>query len=127
VSNPPFYEKGLKSANKLKNIAHHDEGLKLRILLAIIKKHLAGNGQFFLLLPAKREAELAYLLKEFNFDLIQKVFVRQTVHHQPFRILVQAGQNQNTVSQLSEIVIKEKDNHYSAAFISLLKDYYLYL
>src|SRR5687768_4644120 len=55
VSNPPFYESDLKSEKKSKNIAHHDEGLRLNVLLDFIENHLTADGRFFLLLPAKRE------------------------------------------------------------------------
>ena len=95
--------------------------------MEIIRGNLTDNGEFYLLLPAKREAETESLLKDFNFDLIQKVLVRQTIAHKPFRILIQGGKNQYRVPHSSEIVIKDKDNQYTNEFIALLKDYYLYL
>ena len=54
ISNPPFYESELRSGKTTKNIAHHDEGLKLDDLFRFIKHHLTNDGIFFLLLPAKR-------------------------------------------------------------------------
>ena len=62
ISNPPFYENELKSGNKLKNIAHHDEGLPLEELLPVIKNCLHSTSKFYLLLPFKRKKEIEMLL-----------------------------------------------------------------
>lgn len=126
-SNPPFYESELRSANKSKNVAHHDEGLKLEGLFTFIKSHLAENGVFFLLLPAKRENEMNDLLKRFSFHLHQKIFVRQTVNHTPFRLMIQAGNKKEQEIILRDLSIKNENNEYTTEFIVLLKDYYLHL
>lgn len=127
VSNPPFYESELKTGNATKNVAHHDEGLKLRELFTFIKNHLRDEGIFFLLLPAKRLHEIPSLLAEFNFHLHKKVIARQSLQHSPFRILIQAGSTPMEQIEISEIAIKNNSAEYSVEFIDLLKDYYLYL
>lgn len=127
VSNPPFYESELRSGNKSKNIAHHDEGLKLEGLFAFIKSHLQEDGVFFLLLPAKRENEIEDLLKRFDFHLHQKICVKQTVNHTPFRLMIEARNKKVHQIIQQELSIKNEANEYTAEFIALLKDYYLYL
>jgi len=126
ISNPPFYESDLKSGKHAKDIAHHNEGLKLADLLLFIKDHLNEDGIFFLLLPAKREAELDKLFDQYRFHFHIKVLARQTPEHPPFRIMIKASQLKIRSTERSEIIIKE-DQQYSSAFTALLKDYYLYL
>ena len=40
ISNPPFYEKEIRSATDSKNVAHHSDNLTLKELLMIIKGNL---------------------------------------------------------------------------------------
>ncbi|RYF86419.1 MAG: methyltransferase domain-containing protein [Chitinophagaceae bacterium] len=126
-SNPPFYESELRSARQQKNMAHHDEGLTLNLLFPFIQKHLADDGNFFLLLPTKREKDFENLLVQFGFFLYKKIAVRQTVKHAPFRLLLEAGKKQTASTVLADMSIKNESNEYTPAFVELLKDYYLYL
>jgi tRNA1Val (adenine37-N6)-methyltransferase len=54
ISNPPFYERDLKSDSKNRNVAMHDDGLKLDELLKIVDKNLTADGLFAVLLPYHR-------------------------------------------------------------------------
>ena len=77
ISNPPFYENELLSNEKNKNIAKHDEGLMLKDLITIIKKHLAATGYFAILLPWHRIKYFEDLAEESNLFLQQKLLIRQ--------------------------------------------------
>lgn len=129
VSNPPFYEKELKGNNGQKNLAHHNEGLRLNDLLNIIKNNLNPEGFFYLLLPFKRNNEIKKLLKENEFDIERLTFVRQSVNHDFFRIMLAGKFNTDKQNEtiIDEISIKDAEGRYTPAFISLLKDYYLHL
>lgn len=127
ISNPPFYENELKSGDAKKNIAHH-EGLTLNELLSIIKKNLSADGEFYLLLPYKRNTEIEKLMPLNNLSVAQKTLVRQSVRHDYFRIMI-TGRHKNGESKIitDEISIWNDKQQYTEAFIELLKDYYLYL
>lgn len=129
ISNPPFYEKELRSAQDVKNIAHHSEELKMDELLTIIKNRLTTNGNFFLLLPYKRNEEIKKLFKDHEFHIIKMVLVRQSTKHDYFRIMLRCellpGENKETA--VDEIPIWDDNKQYTPGFVKLLKDYYLYL
>lgn len=127
VTNPPFYESELRSESKAKNIAHHDTGLTLQHLFRFVQSHLADNGILFLLLPAKRENDLDKLLQLSGFHLYHKTLVRQTLNHQPFRLMIKAGKKEPGKAVINEMSIRNENNEYTASFFALLKDYYLYL
>lgn len=129
ISNPPFYERELKSDDAKKNIAHHNEGLLFPELLSIIKKLLSPAGTFYLLLPYKRNNEIKALLSEYDLAIQQMTFVRQSVAHDYFRIML-AGKFKNAgfaETVIDEIAIKDNEDNYSQVFLSLLKKYYLHL
>lgn len=129
ISNPPFYENELKADDAKKNIAHHNDGLLLPELLDVIKKSLKPGGTFYLLLPYKRNEEIKKLLAENELTIHQLVFVKQSVNHDFFRIMLSGklksdGQAETTIDEIS---IKDDAGQYTPAFVSLLKDYYLHL
>jgi tRNA1Val (adenine37-N6)-methyltransferase len=128
VSNPPFYENELKSPDQKKNLAHHG-GLALSELLGITRKNLEASGQFYLLLPAKRGSEAARLINEFQLRISELITIRQSPTHEPFRVFIRGQHtgNDNTACIQKEIIIWNELKEYSPEFISLLKDYYLYL
>ncbi|GAB3009570.1 tRNA1(Val) (adenine(37)-N6)-methyltransferase [Niabella terrae] len=124
-SNPPFYENELKSPASAKNLAHHDLGLKLSELLPLIEKNLSRDGNFYLLLPAKRTADLQELIRNSGLFINEITFLYATEHHPAFRVMIR-GSFQDTAVQTEQLYIRQKIE-YSAAFIQLLKDYYLNL
>ncbi len=126
ISNPPFYEKELKSEDKKKNIAHHGNDLSLRELLLIIQKYLAADGTFYLLLPYKRNEEIKKLIMKNDLFIQQIVFVKQSARHDNFRIMISGKLNTTKSSEtlIDEIVIKDGSDNYTQQFITLLKGYY---
>jgi tRNA1Val (adenine37-N6)-methyltransferase len=93
ISNPPFYENEIRSATDSKNVAHHSENLTLKELPDIIKSNLNSDGNFFLLLPYKRNEEIKKLFKDHQLHISKMLFVRQSVKHDYFRIFLKGNLN----------------------------------
>jgi tRNA1Val (adenine37-N6)-methyltransferase len=130
ISNPPFYESDLKGSNQQKNIAHHNEGLKLPELLHIIYERLSDNGIFFLLLPYKRYAEIKEQCNARQLKISTTVLVKQTAAHPYFRIIISGNKitaEQAAIAGTEEITITDSNKEYTNQFTELLRDYYLYL
>ena len=125
ITNPPFFNNDLKSDSNKRNLAMHSEALSLDELLVSIERLLKAGGLFAILLPTHRSVEFEGKALLAGFYLREKVLVKQTPKHPPFRSMLLFGHEQVIVTE-SELVIKENDS-YTADFIALLKDYYLYL
>src|ERR1044072_8370801 len=125
VSNPPFYEKEIRSAKDNKNIAHHSDELKLDELLSIIKNNVTNDGNFFLLLPYKRNKEIKKLFKGHQLHIDKIVFVRQSVNHDYFRIMLKGKvyQQENEETEFNEMSVCNEKQEYTDDFIDLLKEY----
>jgi tRNA1Val (adenine37-N6)-methyltransferase len=129
ITNPPFYENEIRSATDSKNVAHHSEHLTLKELLVIIKDNLRETGSFFLLFPYKRNEEIKKLLKDHELNISKILFVRQSVKHDYFRIILKGkfGEQENEETEFNEMSIWNENQEYTEEFEQLLKDYYLYL
>lgn len=127
ISNPPFYENELKSGNLKRNIALHHEGLTLNELLRVIKINLDVLGTFSLLLPFKKNHGIERIFDTYNFSIVDKVLVRQSVNHDYFRIIIsgkfKSVSDKSTI--INELAIRDDNSEYTNEFVQLLKNYYL--
>ncbi|MGG9971796.1 tRNA1(Val) (adenine(37)-N6)-methyltransferase [Ferruginibacter sp. SUN002] len=126
ISNPPFFEDDLRSANAEKNAAKHDTGLTLNKLIETIDRNLSPDGKSAVILPFSRSEDFNQLLQANNFFIEEKVLVRQTPKHDYFRTFFVFGRNKISMIEKT-IIIKDGNNNYTNEFKELLKDYYLYL
>lgn len=126
ISNPPFFENDLKSEHALKNQAMHSTTLTLQTLFTCVDDLLEPAGSFSVLLPFARANEVEALAGAHGFDVAHKAVVQQTPNHAPFRVMYIFGKTAFVTASETSIVIKETDR-YTPAFISYLKDYYLFL
>lgn len=126
ISNPPFYEGDLKSGAANRNVAMHDEGLKLDELIRIVDLNLAEEGTFAVLLPFVRAQRMIELAKGLTLHLHTHVQVKQSVKHGYFRSMLLFARTR-VEPAVEDLVIKDENNQYTNEFVSLLKDYYLYL
>jgi tRNA1Val (adenine37-N6)-methyltransferase len=129
ISNPPFYEKEIKSNSERKNIARHHSGLLFQELLDVIKANLSLSGTFYVLLPFKRNEEVKKILLKRGLFVSKIVFVKQSRKQNYFRIMIAGKLSHNDQAEtfIEEISIWDDQQRYSEEFIVLLRDYYLYL
>lgn len=128
-SNPPFYENELKSGDLKRNLALHGNELLLDDLLRIIEYHLSPEGIFFILLPYKRKDEIKSLFKDHGLAMLNITFVRQSVTHDYFRIMLKGKLKTKNNSEFffDELSIWNEKKEYTDQFRKLLREYYLYL
>lgn len=126
-SNPPFHQGQLRSDDSTINLARHGDELTQDLLFRKVNELLSENGIFYLLGPAYRDEETISIATNEEMHLIKKVVVKQSIHHEPFRMMYAFSKSKCTEQGKQEIVIKDKTDNYTTEFIELLKDYYLYL
>lgn len=126
ISNPPFFEADLKSGNEKKNAAKHDTALTLQELLHNADRLLSTTGFFAVLLPYHRSNYFEEEAAKINLYLSKKISVKQTPIHNYFRTMLIFSRHKS-ILQAQEITIKNGAESYTDEFITLLKDYYLYL
>jgi tRNA1Val (adenine37-N6)-methyltransferase len=126
ISNPPFYENQLRSDQTAVNQARHEESLSLKNLFNSVDTLLNTDGVFYVLLPYYRMDEAVQIANQFGLYPALITQVKQTPAHQPFRVMFRFEKT-NHACKHTEITITESNSNYTATFVALLKDYYLYL
>jgi tRNA1Val (adenine37-N6)-methyltransferase len=127
ITNPPFYENDLLPESERDQIAKHSKMLVLEDLVRTIDEHLSPGGSFGILLPYHRWEYFDSLTTKHRLFLTEKLFVRQTEDHQPFRAILHYGRSKENFIPSFELIIKDSDGAYTQECKELLKDYYLHL
>jgi tRNA1Val (adenine37-N6)-methyltransferase len=127
ISNPPFFESHLKSPKQKNNFAKHDEGLNLSDLLEIADRNLTARGHLAVLLPYHRSDYFEELAAGYELFVTDKLLMRQSAQHPFFRTALLLNRKNKGLVKKEELTIRHTASTYSPTFISLLKNYYLYL
>ena len=125
VSNPPFFNKSLKSPDVKRSLARHDETLPTDMLIQAVKRHLSEDGRFAVVWPKDREEELDLSAAANGLTPNRVLTVYPTPDKDCHRVLKEYSFEKSLVQEES-IVIEEHGRHgYSQDYLTMLKDFYL--
>jgi tRNA1Val (adenine37-N6)-methyltransferase len=127
ITNPPFFENDWQAADEREQVAKHSTLLSLQELMTVINNNLQPNGSFGILLPFHRWEYFNQLATQHQFYITEKLFVKQSPRHNYFRAVLQYSRHNPGTAPATDLVIQKEDGAYTEEFITLLKDYYLYL
>lgn len=126
ISNPPFYERALKSGHAGKDQAMHATNLSYQELITAADQQLAVSGELSVLLPYTAFEGFRELALAAGLHLKQVLYIRQSVNHGFFRTVgIFSRKPGNTV--VSELSVYDAERVYTPGFVELLEPYYLYL
>ncbi|MEO6404715.1 MAG: methyltransferase [Ferruginibacter sp.] len=124
ISNPPFYENDLPSADERKSEAKHDTSLTLSELSSGIRRLLAPTGIAYVLLPRHRYQEMKHVALIDGLHEVNALHIRQSPTHDFFRSIIILGREPLPQPSISELIIHDEQRNYTRAFIDIMKDYY---
>lgn len=124
ISNPPFYENDLLSADEGRNRAMHDAALNFENLSRAIKNNLSESGAAAVLLPFHRVSAFEKALSNEGLFIHEKMNVAHSPKHPFFRSMLMIGFDK-ILLQENKLTIRNEQNEYAEGFNFLLRDYYL--
>jgi tRNA1Val (adenine37-N6)-methyltransferase len=126
VSNPPFYTEDYKTKDIQRDMARFTDALPFEELLESVSKLLEPTGTFNTIIP--------YTAHEHFINLAEanKLFPKKICHvkgnpEADFKRSLLSFSFEKTEISLEELIIETKRHQYTAAYISLTKDFYLKL
>jgi tRNA1Val (adenine37-N6)-methyltransferase len=126
VSNPPFFSDSLKPDSPEKEISRHDTLLGLGELVSGVKKLLAPEGKFCVVLPVEESQKLQKSCMETGLHPHRICRVSPTTNLPVKRHLLEFGWNPVEAVQESELAIEKDARHvYTEAYRALTGDFYL--
>jgi tRNA1Val (adenine37-N6)-methyltransferase len=125
ITNPPFFESDLRSPSSGKNQARHDAALTLDVLMSLMPQLLKPAGAFSILLPFRRTDHFEKLAAAKGFFPQEKLVIRQTPAHKPFRSVLLFSRIKCSSASGEELTIQDEHRQETADLLRLLEDYYL--
>ncbi|MDP1772064.1 MAG: methyltransferase [Methylobacter sp.] len=124
ISNPPFFENHLKTADALRNTARHTDQLPFADLIDIAASLLAPQGLFYLLIPAHAVAKFSAQALAAGFYLIQQTDFRGYAHNEA-KVSALTFSRTAAVFTTRLLTIYESHNVYSQDSEAYLADFLL--
>lgn len=125
VCNPPFYASHLKSENRNRNMALHQEALGFDELASHSSRLLAASGLLFVLLPPRQAEEFRLKAMEHGVYVQQKLLISDRPQLPVHRNVYSFANTPPQEVQTSQLTIRDGNGGYSSEFSELMQDYYL--
>lgn len=125
VCNPPFYASHLKTNNRSRNMALHQEVLSFAALAHHSSRLLDVNGLLYVLLPPRQAQEFELEAKQHGLYVQQRLHINDRPQLPVHRTVFSFGKEVPALEQTAHLTIRDGNGAYSPHFIELMKDYYL--
>jgi tRNA1Val (adenine37-N6)-methyltransferase len=128
ISNPPFFLNSTKPVSNEKTIARHTESLTFESLLNSVDILLKPAGKFCLILPYSEANIFEVFAKTKSLFCTRKVLVKGR-DSKPFeRVLMQFERKEKPIDEQFLIIQNSPKRHdYTADYLELTKDFYLFV
>ncbi len=126
VCNPPFFSTGAHAADASRAAARHEGSLNAVSLVLFAARNLASGGHLGLVSPADRESEIVYEGELAGLSLCRLTRVQTSPRKACTRILWDFCRGTSPV-QTENLSLRDASGSYSAEYLSLVEDIYLYL
>lgn len=125
VTNPPYFRDSLKSPDKGRSLARHDDKLSYEVLFHYSALIIEPRGLISMIMPY-RDNELTDRIAFFNgFYPARKSFVRPYEGKEFSRCLAEYAPYPSSTCFTDELIIKKAGNEYTGSFRELTNDFYL--
>jgi len=124
VSNPPYFSDSLKSPDKNRNLARHNDHLSLAILIGKSASLLNPQGKIAFILPFDLWENAHSSATENQLFLCRKTLVSTIQDRPPKRVLLEYSHTDQVATEDS-FYIGETKQTYSTEYRALTGDFYL--
>lgn len=124
VSNPPYFNNGIVSADHARATARHESSLTYGTLIAKAASMLTPEGRLALISPADRHDEIEFQAAISHLNLLRRTDVSTVAGRKPSRILWEFGHITDH-PLFSDLSIRDQQGRYSEDYRCLTYDFYL--
>lgn len=125
ISNPPFFNSGVKDFSSARMVARHDSSLSPLLLLTKAKELLLSDGIVTMIVPFDRKTEVNNHAGREGFILSRCCEVKGNYNAPPKRIMLEYRLNHNGPCLNEEMVIEQEPGTYTESYRQLCSDFYL--
>lgn len=121
ISNPPYFEKSLKSPVNKRNLARHNDSLPFAGLIDCVHRLLSDDGRFTLIVPVDKAGAIIELAAGKNLFPARCLNVRSTETKPVNRVIIELSYTLRPPEEMSLTV--RTGNGYSDDYKTMTKDF----
>lgn len=125
VSNPPFFVNSLKAPDARRTLARHADSLPFRDLLSSVKRLLAEDGEFSVIVPSEVVDLVESEACMQGFFLLRKCAVKTVARKKPKRYMLSFAKRRLRAVSVQEEVMANDSGERSEWYARLTQDFYL--
>jgi len=125
VSNPPFFDNGIKAPAENRAQARHSDSLPLDVLISGAGRLLNSNAKIALVLPIESLLELEQLATSNRLWISRICRVKPNPQKPVFRILAELTNIECEFQEENLMIEFEKHFDYTPDYMKLTKDFYM--
>jgi tRNA1Val (adenine37-N6)-methyltransferase len=127
VSNPPYFSDSLKSPDKKRSAARHNDSLPLKLLIEHAMTMLADDGKIALILPVSSSVEIEFILSTHRLFLLRRTSVVSVEGLKPKRFLIElsAKAPPGYAPVTDQLILTTAKQERTQAYNRLTNDFYL--
>lgn len=127
ISNPPFFENQLRSAESKRMQAFHDDSLPKADLAAAIVRLLDDHGKAYMLYPTSEWTNWEKAVQDAGLHIAEELHIYPNTRKAHNRIVGTIVKYPVAAKRITPFYIRNAANEYDAAFVTLLSPFYLNL
>lgn len=127
ISNPPFFENQLRSAESKRKQAFHDDSLSKADLAVAIARLLDTHGKAYILYPTSEWVNWEKAVKDAGLYIAEELHIYPSTRKSANRIVGTIVKYPIDEKRIRPFYIRNAANEYDAAFVTLLSPFYLNL
>jgi len=124
VSNPPYFHHASKPCVEARLNARHNDQLCFDELITGVRKVLAPEGRFCLILPCKEGLEFMDLAQSKNLFCHEMIRVKTKADKSEKRIMMEF-RHRFGLMRHQEIIIQDEESGFTDEYLEMTKDYFL--
>jgi tRNA1Val (adenine37-N6)-methyltransferase len=125
VSNPPFFNNGIKAPVENRAQARHSDSLPLDVLVSGAANMLSENGRMALVLAVESLPEITSLANQNKLFISRLCRIKPNPIKSDFRILIELSVQEVQTKEETLMIEFEKHHDYTPGYRELTKDFYL--
>ncbi|MDR1723622.1 MAG: methyltransferase [Tannerella sp.] len=124
VSNPPYFDRALKSPDKKRTAARHNDLLPLKSLIEQTMLMLTEEGRIALILPTQLSDNMDFIIASHGLFVTRYTKVIPVEGARPKRFLIEISTKSMPLRQ-TELTLMTKDRRMTPQYAELTGDFYL--
>jgi tRNA1Val (adenine37-N6)-methyltransferase len=124
VSNPPYFHHASKPCIEARLNARHNDQLSFDQLIAGVKRILAEDGKFCVILPSKEGLEFMDLSQRNSLFCHEMIRVKTKADKCEKRLMMKF-RSQIGLMHDHEIIIQEEDSRFTDEYLEMTRDYFI--